>query len=87
MNPVFLKPESDRCSQVVVLGKVLAKQEASTYRDSRSRLWSILKENYARLSRQYEVMVIEGASSAAEVNLRKWDLVNWPVVEFTVLPS
>ncbi|MDH4250248.1 MAG: cobyric acid synthase [Nitrospira sp.] len=83
MNPILLKPESDRCSQVVVLGKVLAKQEASAYYyDGRPRLWSVVTDSYARLSSQYDVMVIEGAGSAAEVNLRKWDLVNWPVVEF-----
>ncbi len=82
MNPILLKPESDRYSQVVVLGKVLAKQEASAYYDGRPRLWSVVTDSYARLSRQYDVMVIEGAGSAAEVNLRKWDLVNWPVVKF-----
>lgn len=82
MNPILLKPESDRCSQVVVLGRVLAKQEASAYYDERPRLWSVVTDSYARLSRQYDVMVIEGAGSAAEVNLRKMDLVNWPVVEF-----
>ena len=82
MNPILLKPESDRCSQVVVLGKVFAKQEASAYCHGRPKLWSVVKDSYARLSRQYDVMVIEGAGSAAEVNLRKWDLVNWPVVEF-----
>ncbi len=82
MNPILLKPESDRCSQVVVLGKVFAKQEASAYCDGRSRLWSVVQDSYARLSKQYDMMVIEGAGSAAEVNLRKWDLVNWPVVEY-----
>ena len=81
MNPILLKPESDNRSQVVVLGKVFAKQEASAYFDERPRLWSVVKESYARLSRQYDVMVIEGAGSAAEVNLRTRDLVNWPVVE------
>ena len=82
MNPILLKPESDNRSQVVVLGQVFAKQEASAYFDGRLHLWSVVKESYVRLSRQYNVMVIEGAGSAAEVNLRKWDLVNWPVVEF-----
>lgn len=80
MNPILLKPESDNCSQVVVLGKVFAKQDASTYFDGRRRLWSIVEESYARLASQYDVMVIEGAGSAAEINLRKRDLVNWPVV-------
>ncbi|MBH0203628.1 MAG: cobyric acid synthase [Nitrospira sp.] len=82
MNPILLKPESDRCSQVVVLGTVFGKQEASAYFDGRQRLWPIVQESYTRLANRYDVMVIEGAGSAAEVNLRKRDLVNWPVVEF-----
>jgi len=81
MNPILLKPESDSCSQVVVLGRVFAKQEASAYFDGRRILWSVVEDSYARLASQYEMMVIEGAGSAAEVNLRKQDLVNWPVVK------
>lgn len=82
MNPILLKPESDRCSQIVVLGQVFAKQDASAYFDERPTLWSIVKDSYTRLSQRHDVMVIEGAGSAAEVNLRKWDVVNWPVVKF-----
>lgn len=81
MNPILLKPESDTCSQVVLLGKVLGKREASTYFDGRQGLWSVVEESYARLAGQYEMIVIEGAGSAAEVNLREQDLVNWPVVK------
>lgn len=81
MNPILLKPESDRCSQVVVLGKVFAKQEASVYFDGRRTLWSVVEDSYTRLASRYEMMVIEGAGSAAEVNLKKQDLVNWPVVK------
>ncbi|MBX3330975.1 MAG: cobyric acid synthase [Nitrospira sp.] len=81
MNPILLKPESDNCSQVVVLGKVFGKREASAYFDGRRELWSVVEECYARLASQYEVIVIEGAGSAAEVNLREQDLVNWPVVK------
>jgi adenosylcobyric acid synthase len=82
MNPILLKPESDHCSQVVVLGKVFAKQEASAYFNGRPTLWPIVQESYARLASQYEAIVIEGVGSAAEVNLREHDLVNWPVVKF-----
>ncbi|NJN70473.1 MAG: cobyric acid synthase, partial [Nitrospira sp.] len=81
MNPILLKPESDSCSQVVVLGRVFAKQEASAYFDGRRTLWSIAEDSYTRLASRYEMMVIEGAGSAAEVNLRKLDLANWPVVK------
>ena len=80
MNPILLKPESDRRSQVVVLGKVLARLEAAEYFDGRQQLWKAVQDSYARLAAQYDVIVIEGAGSAAEVNLRERDLVNWPVV-------
>ena len=81
MNPILLKPESDNCSQVVVRGKVLGKRAASAYFDDRQGLWPVVKESYARLAGRYDVVVIEGAGSAAEVNLREYDLVNWPVAE------
>lgn len=81
MNPILLKPESDRCSQVVVHGRVFGKQEASVYFDGRRTLWPVVTESYSRLASQNEMIVIEGAGSAAEVNLRRQDLVNWPVVE------
>lgn len=81
MNPILLKPESDTCSQVVVQGRVIGKQEASAYFDGRQQLWSVVAQSYSRLASQYEMIVIEGAGSAAEVNLKQRDLVNWPVVE------
>ncbi len=81
MNPILLKPESDTCSQIVVLGKVLGKREASAYFGDRQGLWSVVEESYGRLARQYDVLVIEGAGRAAEVNLRGHDLVNWPVAK------
>jgi adenosylcobyric acid synthase len=79
MNPILLKPESDNRSQVVVRGTVWPRQEAATYYEQRPQLWSIVKESYLRLASQYEMIVIEGAGSAAEVNLRERDLVNWSV--------
>lgn len=81
MNPILLKPESDNRSQVIVRGSVWSAQEASTYFEQRPQLWSIVQESYNRLASQYEVVMIEGAGSAAEVNLREQDLVNWPVVK------
>ena len=81
MNPILLKPESDNCSQVVVRGKVWGKRDASAYFNGRQGLWSVVEESYARLAGQYEIIIIEGAGSAAEVNLREYDLVNWPVAK------
>jgi len=80
MNPILLKPESDNCSQVIVQGKVFSKQAAAAYFEHKSHLWAVVKDSYTNLASRYDVMLIEGAGSAAEVNLRDRDLVNWPVV-------
>lgn len=83
MNPILLKPESNARSQVVVQGKVFATLDARAYftRGRDSQLLRAVRESYERLASQYEVIVIEGAGSAAEVNLRDRDLVNWTTVE------
>ncbi|RMH08821.1 MAG: cobyric acid synthase [Nitrospirae bacterium] len=80
MNPILLKPETDQRVQVIVQGKVWDRHDACSYGDARDTLWPVVQASYTRLSRQAEVMVIEGAGSAAEVNLKHRDLVNWPVV-------
>ena len=81
MNPVLLKPEADAKSQVIVQGKVWRSQEARDYFDGKSVLFTYVQESFHRLAGHYDVMVIEGAGSAAEMNLRDRDIVNWPVVE------
>ncbi|MEP6934440.1 MAG: cobyric acid synthase, partial [Nitrospirota bacterium] len=81
MNPILLKPESDSRSQVVVKGKVYEALDALTYFERKETLFNIVRECYARLACEYECVVIEGAGSAAEINLRDRDIVNWPVVE------
>ncbi|GJL57254.1 MAG: cobyric acid synthase [Nitrospirales bacterium] len=81
MNPILLKPEADAKSQVIVQGKVWRSQNALDYFERKSQLFDFVKGSYDRLSKQYDVMVIEGAGSAAEMNLRDRDIVNWPMVE------
>jgi len=81
MNPILLKPEADCRSQVIVQGKVWERQEAQEYFNKRAVLWDLVKSSYEELAATYEVIVIEGAGSAAEMNLRDRDIVNWPVVE------
>ena len=81
MNPILLKPEADRRSQVVVQGKVWGSREAGSYFDAQTELAHYVRQSYERLAAQYEMIVIEGAGSAAEINLRDRDIVNWPVVE------
>lgn len=80
MNPILLKPEADRRSQVVVQGNVWGSREAGSYFDCQTELARYVRESYERLAVQYELIVIEGAGSAAEINLRDRDIVNWPVV-------
>ena len=82
MNPILLKPESDTCCQVIVHGKVQTKLEAAAYFRTGLPLFGAVRDSYDRLARQHDVIVIEGAGSAAEVNLRDRDLVNWPVVSW-----
>ena len=81
MNPILLKPESDSRSQVVVQGKVYEALDALAYFDRKETLSKTVRDCYARLASEYECVVIEGAGSAAEINLRDRDIVNWPVVE------
>jgi adenosylcobyric acid synthase len=81
MNPILLKPEADCQSQVIVQGKVWEKQEAQEYFKNKAVLWGSVKSSYEELAKRHEVIVIEGAGSAAEMNLRDRDIVNWPVVE------
>ncbi len=82
MNPILLKPESDQCSQVIVHGNVWAKYDGRSYFERTKELFDIVRASYERLARAYKVVVIEGAGSAAEMNLRDRDLANWAIAEF-----
>lgn len=81
MNPVLLKPTSDMGSQVVVNGEVYQNLSASKYYDHKSYLMSEVKKSYKVLDEQFDVVVIEGAGSPAEINLRKNDIVNMGLAE------
>ncbi len=76
MNPILLKPSADASSQVVLQGQVWRNLSAADYYRQHEFLLGIVDESYARLAEQYEFIVIEGAGSVAELNLRKTDLVN-----------
>lgn len=76
MNPVLLKPETDQMAQVVVQGKRLASTGAASYLSAKSKLLESVLESYQRLCDQHELILVEGAGSPAEVNLRKNDIAN-----------
>lgn len=81
MNPILLKPESDRRAQIVVQGMVWGKSDAREYFTYKTELAERVKDSYERLAEDFEVIVIEGAGSAAEMNLRDRDIANWAMVE------
>lgn len=86
MNPILLKPDSDEWCQIIVHGSVLTTSNARDYLNRTRELFPSVRESYERLAHDYDVIVIEGAGSAAEVNLRDRDIVNWPVVELAGAP-
>ena len=76
-NPVLLKPQSDRTAQVVVHGKALDTLSASDYMNHRRQhLMDAVVESFGRLCNKHELILVEGAGSAAEVNLRTRDIAN-----------
>nr|WP_041299058.1 cobyric acid synthase [Ilumatobacter coccineus] len=80
MNPVLLKPEADTQSQVVVRGVVDRALSAMPWNDRHDALWTPMAESYDELAAQYDLVVIEGAGSPAEINLR--DQVNNRMIEY-----
>jgi len=76
MNPVLLKPQSDRSAQVVVHGKVQGTLGAEYYRARKGELLDAVLASYGRLREQADIVVIEGAGSPAEINLRVGDIAN-----------
>ena len=75
-NPVLLKPETDRRAQVIVRGKVVDSMEAADYMARRGARMDAVLASFERLVNAYELVVVEGAGSPAEVNLRDGDIAN-----------
>ena len=76
MNPVLLKPSSERGAQVVVQGRVLTTCNARDYHTLKPRLMAAVLESFRRLQQAADLVVVEGAGSPAEVNLRAGDIAN-----------
>jgi adenosylcobyric acid synthase len=86
MNPVLLKPGSDRRSQVVVLGHPETDVDALGYRAHAPRLRQVALESLTRLRERYDVVICEGAGSPAEINLRETDVANMGLARAAGLP-
>jgi adenosylcobyric acid synthase len=86
MNPVLLKPGSDRTSQVVVLGRPYAEVSALSYREHKAALLDVALSALADLRSRFDVVVCEGAGSPAEINLRATDIANMGLARAADLP-
>jgi adenosylcobyric acid synthase len=86
MNPVLLKPGSDRRSQVVVLGQPAAEADAMSYRSMAAELREVALASLNRLRADYEVVICEGAGSPAEINLRATDVANMGLATAVAMP-
>jgi adenosylcobyric acid synthase len=76
-NPVLLKPQSDQTAQIVVLGKVLDTVSASDYMNKqRQHLMQAVVDSFCSLTKRYDLILVEGAGSTAETNLRERDIAN-----------
>ncbi|EGD50480.1 cobyric acid synthase CobQ [Thermoanaerobacter ethanolicus JW 200] len=86
MNPILLKPSSDKKSQVVLRGKVYKNMSAAEYHQFKPQLLKFIKEDFDFLASQNDIVVIEGAGSPAEINLRDRDVVNMGMAEMVNAP-
>jgi adenosylcobyric acid synthase len=87
MNPVLLKPNSDRSSQVVLRGRAIGNVTAMSYRELKPQLFEAVLEALADLRSTYDVVICEGAGSPAEINLRADDIANLGLARAAGLPT
>ncbi|SFV26539.1 cobyric acid synthase [Hyphomicrobium facile] len=76
MNPVLLKPESETGAQIVVQGKMIGSAKAREFQTKKPELLPAVLESFGRLKAEYDFVLVEGAGSASEINLRKNDIAN-----------
>ena len=86
MNPILVKPEAGSRSQVVLMGKPYASLHAGEYYQHLDTLWEQATQSLDNLREEYDLVIIEGAGSPAEVNLRKGDIVNMAVAKYAQSP-
>jgi adenosylcobyric acid synthase len=86
MNPVLLKASGEMGSQVILQGKVHSTMKAREYYAFRKEAWDAVRKSYKRLSREYDILVLEGAGSPAEINLMDVDIVNMSMAKHAKAP-
>lgn len=86
INPVLLKPEADSRSQVVLMGRPVRTESAQSYYQRKQQLWSSVTDALDRLRERYELVIVEGAGSPVELNLKDGDIVNMAVARYAQAP-
>ncbi|MCX2982986.1 cobyric acid synthase [Halieaceae bacterium IMCC14734] len=86
MNPILLKPSSDTAAQIVIQGQVARHMDARDYHQYKTTAMAAVMESWQRLLKQYQVLVVEGAGSPAEINLRDRDIANMGFAEAADIP-
>lgn len=86
MNPILIKPTSDTRAQIIIQGKAVRDMDAAVYHDYKTHAMHAVLDSYRRLQTQYDVIVIEGAGSPAEINLRDRDIANMGFAEAVDCP-
>ncbi len=86
MNPILLKPTGNNGSQIITMGKPIGHMTANEYYENKDKMLDIAKDAYSALSEQYDIIVIEGAGSPAEVNIKDDDIVNMKIAEIADAP-
>ncbi|HEY8890030.1 MAG TPA: cobyric acid synthase [Clostridium sp.] len=86
MNPILLKPTSDKKCQIIVNGKVFGNSTAMEYHNMKLEFKDMLKKQFSKLEKNFDIIVMEGAGSPAEINLRDRDIVNMGMAELIDAP-
>ena len=86
MNPILLKPEADHISQVVVMGRPMLSAKVRDYLSLKPMLWESVRSSLDTLRQEYDIVVVEGAGSPAEINLKATEIVNMRVALYADAP-
>ena len=86
MNPVLLKPVNNNGSQVIVCGKPIGNMTTAQYYKYKSKIFSKVKQSLNKLMSENDIVIIEGAGSPAEINLKRYDIVNMKIAKLAKSP-
>jgi len=86
MNPILIKPQSDIGAQIIIQGRVVGNYSSIEYHQYKRKAIKSVRESYHRLAKKFDLIIIEGAGSPAEINLKKHDIVNMKVAQMANAP-